>query len=76
MHMYTLFSRTLDKLQCIKTQYFILKTKIALAVENAKKNKQNNTTCVMSFGEIQPALPVWGCLLCDCGDIGLKSSKK
>lgn len=70
--MYTLFSRTLDKIQCIKTQYFILKTKIALAVENAK----NNTTCVMSFGEIQPALPVWGCLLCNCEDIGLKSSKK
>lgn len=40
MHMYTLFSRTLDKLQCIKTQYFILKTKIALAVENAKKTIQ------------------------------------
>lgn len=56
MLMYTLFSRTLDKIQCIKTQYFILKTKIALAVENAKKTYSvchvvwRDTTCFTCVG--------------------------
>lgn len=56
MHMYTLFPRTLDKIQCIKTQYFILKTKIALAVENAKKQYNvchvvwRDTTCFTCVG--------------------------